>query len=913
MGRKKLFSALITVLLAVGVITGCGGGSKLYRQGRDLQSAGNYDEAVAHYRKALEKEPRSSRYFDALAEAEELAAEAHIEHARKLLEERKPGQAKAELAVALEQMPAHPEAVAMMRTAEQRTAQCEELLAQARQALREKTWVEALRRTGEAREIDTAHPEVVEIEREARAGVVAERLAVAEQALENNDWETVLATCGEIKAVDPSNTRAVEIEQEAGRRIEALKLHESARPLMDQQDNLAAFRMLRQARQLWPDNAAITEDYERVQQSAIDQYTVQVGTLVEEGRFARAVAVLDEAEALWPQQEVLAARRQEVLRMWALSVQSEYERYADDGRWELAWPIAVQALAMAGPQDMQAVEASRRAEQALRDKIAYNLSVLPLRSDSVSMENRIEVCHILTEALNRSKPKHIQLLERTGLAAVLDEHDLSLANITEPGKLRALGGRLEGADVLLLVEVTARESNDRRTDTQATGKYVAGTKWTPNPDYAVAEEELAVAKKAYDQARQRAQMTQVFQDAMGGPGPRSDADFLRNALSGMFGSKVQQAADNYRSALSKRDSTPQRLQVDDWQEFNYPVYRVERRVRVTVRMRLVETATGRILWGNNGTIGEAVSADTQIEPDRMRGVTGKVAQLRDPAELAAEAIEGLRSELADRAMEMLAQQALSYWRNAQKSTGEAATADYVRFLFECPANPGLAALSSALEQIFGPRVNGRLIEQCKQTALERLALGVDQEAAGLRSAVVVESEPPAPVAPISVPPTEVAPVELPPAVVERADDVDDLIRAGLLDPAEVPAPPAGGTAVPPPPAQPVQAAPETPPTAEPAPPIDRRVFEGAVSRKDSRYAREIETIDGIVIRLKSTDDKPDRADIEIRVGKAKKEYKDLRPGARINGRGLSRRAYQLVILEVNDKTRTVAFAIETTE
>ena len=210
-------------------------------------------------------------------------------------------------------------------------------------------------------------------------------------------------------------------------------------------------------------------------------------------------------------------------------------------------------------------------------------------------------------------------------------------------------------------------------------------------------------------------------------------------------------------------------------------------------------------------------------------------------------------------------------------------------------------------------MNGRLIEQCKQTALERLALGVDQEAAGLRSAVVVESEPPAPVAPISVPPTEVAPVELPPAVVERADDVDDLIRAGLLDPAEVPAPPAGGTAVPPPPAQPVQAAPETPPTAEPAPPIDRRVFEGAVSRKDSRYAREIETIDGIVIRLKSTDDKPDRADIEIRVGKAKKEYKDLRPGARINGRGLSRRAYQLVILEVNDKTRTVAFAIETTE
>ncbi len=908
-----LFRLLISLPLGLVVLTGCAG-DKYYRQGRDFQAAGDYDQAVAHYRKALEQSPRSGRYQDALAEAEELAAEAHVTRAKKLLEEHKPGQAKAELTMALDQMPAHPEAVSMIRTAEEQTARCEDLLAQARQALTEKVWLEALRRAGEARQVDVAHPEVAEIERQARAGIVDKQLAIAEQALNDNDWEACLAACAQIKAVDPSHARTVEIEQEVLRRREAMKLHESARPLMEQQDHLAAFRLLRQARQLWPANAAINEDYERIQQSAIDQYTSQVGTLVQEGRFSKAVAILDEAQALWPQQEALTARRQEVLRQWAQAVQGEYEKYAADGKWELAWPIAVQALAMAGAQDAQAAEACQRAEQALREKIAYNLSALPLRSDSVSMENRLAVCHMLTEALNRSKPKHIQLLERTALAALLDEQDLSLANITEPGKLKALGGRLEGADVLLLVEVTARESNDRRTDKQATGKYVAGKKWIPNPDYAAAEEELAAAKKAYDQARQRAQMTQVFQDAMSGAGQHSDADILRNALSGMFGSKVQQAADNYRAALSKRDNTPQRLQVDDWQEFRYPVYKLERRVRVTVRMRLVEAATGRILWGNNGTIGEAVSADTQIEPDRLRGVTGKTAQLRDPAELAAEAIEGLRSELAARAMEMLSQQALSYWQNAQKSTGEAATADYVRFLFECPANPGLAALSSALEQIFSPRVNGRLIEQCKQMALERLALGVDQDAAAMRSAVVVESAPPAPAASKPAPPIAAAPVSPPPAVAERSADVDDLIRAGLLDPAQAAAPSKAGVAAPAPlPAQPTQAQPEPPPAAEPAPPQDRRVFQGTLSRKDSRYAREIETVDGIVVRLKSTDNKPDRADLEIRVGKAKKEYKDLRPGARINGRGQSRRAYQVVILDVDDRTRTVVFAIESAE
>jgi hypothetical protein len=99
------------------------------------------------------------------------------------------------------------------------------------------------------------------------------------------------------------------------------------------------------------------------------------------------------------------------------------------------------------------------------------------------------------------------------------------------------------------------------------------------------------------------------------------------------------------------------------------------------------------------------------------------------------------------------------------------------------------------------------------------------------------------------------------------------------------------------------------PAAVPAPPLPAG-FRGVISRDDKHYPKELMTLDGIVVKVKDTSDRPPRADVEIRVEKTQKRYDNLRVGMRINGRGISRAPYRVVILAINPDTETVAFSIE---
>ncbi len=122
-------------------------------------------------------------------------------------------------------------------------------------------------------------------------------------------------------------------------------------------------------------------------------------------------------------------------------------------------------------------------------------------------------------------------------------------------------------------------------------------------------------------------------------------------------------------------------------------------------------------------------------------------------------------------------------------------------------------------------------------------------------------------------------------------------------PTPAPAPPAADGSV--------QAASASPAAPAPAPPLPPdHTFTGMVSRDSKRFPPEREAIDGIVVKLKNTSKNPLRADLEVRVGKLKKKYDDLRIGARIRGRGQSRQQYDLVILSINDATETVGFALD---
>jgi hypothetical protein len=82
-----------------------------------------------------------------------------------------------------------------------------------------------------------------------------------------------------------------------------------------------------------------------------------------------------------------------------------------------------------------------------------------------------------------------------------------------------------------------------------------------------------------------------------------------------------------------------------------------------------------------------------------------------------------------------------------------------------------------------------------------------------------------------------------------------------------------------------------------------------LSKKDRRYPRKVEVIDGLTVEVRDTDDDPD-ADYNVYLaGKRIGKYKGVKIGEPRPVAGRSGRMYEIVILSIIDSRRTIRFGI----
>jgi len=82
-----------------------------------------------------------------------------------------------------------------------------------------------------------------------------------------------------------------------------------------------------------------------------------------------------------------------------------------------------------------------------------------------------------------------------------------------------------------------------------------------------------------------------------------------------------------------------------------------------------------------------------------------------------------------------------------------------------------------------------------------------------------------------------------------------------------------------------------------------------LSKKDRRFPKKAEVIDGLIIEVRDTDDDPD-ADFNVYLGRkriAKYKGKELGEACPVAGR--SGRRYEVVLLSIVDKRGTIRFGI----
>jgi len=730
---------------------------------------------------------------------------------------------------------------------------------------------------------------------------------------------------------------------------------EAARAALEKKDFPAAVTLFQKAAELWPDNTDLAGERDQVVRATVEHAIAKADSEVAQEQYVAALGTLDEILAVLPDREELTKRKTDVTRRWSRRVLEGYEQHALSGEWELAWVAAIQAGAVALPNNPQNVQNLNRAEEKIRQSISYRLGIVSMKTPMVPPEVGSAVCKALAEDVGKSKPSHVHLVDSLRPTSAIEESDLAPASASQPETQPAdgvLAGKLPDTDLALLIDVIANRADSKQPGQPGASKFLAGRKNVQNTAYATAEVTLREARKALGQARSDAQLNEKTWDLAGRRALASEQTFAERAATGYYGNKAKDAADQYAAAVKALDQIPQWTQVDDWQEHQYPVHQVTRDVEVKVRMRLVEVATAKVVWQDNQTTSRASHADTQIDGDAVRNVTAKAANLKDSRELIAEAVDKVLPTLRAKARSLLAHRAGQFMEQARLVSGDARVVSYVRFLFDSGAECNEKDATTAFGEIFKAQGSESGIEACKRVAMERLnmrfrvptepgapllaegtstALSAAQPAgiAAGQSAVrpalpgdVIASSgrqpreiPVAQSRPAGQPPTVAqwpGQVREPPSPIARADQQRSRqtppTGKSAKDQRKTTAAP-GTTQMKPAPAVPV---PLPPPSDRAADIAGGRVYQGVISRDDKRYKKEVLTVDGIIIKLKDTGSKPLDADVEVTVGKTSTRKNDLPIGTRMLIRGASGRRYDFAITAIDYKTETLWFTMQQT-
>lgn len=572
---------LLVVAAIAAFIAGCAG-SEQYRAGKRLLDAGEYDQAVEAFHRAAAQNPDSTRYRMSLAEAQSLSADEHVGLAEEYSAQHRATDAKKEVQIVLEQVPAHPRGVGLVNTIEREIERCEEILARAQQEIDAEKWPEAVRLVDQAKTVDASHPSVPLLRAKALEPMVAERLERARKALDERDWQTCETAIADVRSLDPNNAAAAELERKLTAHRDALGHLDTARPLADKGEYADAIKSLRQAASLWPENEKIAAELKRVIGLAIDGLIARADSEIEAGRFAAGIEAIDHALAIVPDSDDLTTCRQQTIDRWVGDALNRYERHAMAGQWELAWAQAVRAAAVSPTVNPRATQGAARAEREIRRGIACKLAAVPLKSPVVGPRKCLGICNVLSDALARVKPEHVQLLRPANPAELAKPDDLSRAIVKDRERLAALARRIGGADLLAFVDAT------------------------------------------------------------------------------------------------RRDGTSAPIKQGD---------------KFTIRLDLVEAATGRLLWTDAALPGAATEAGIAIDP----------------------LVHAKAGELFDR-------RSFVYLDDAKSKAGDEAIEDCVRFLFDCSAKPTPQALDAAVTGIFSPDITGDRLARAKQIVTERLDL-----------------------------------------------------------------------------------------------------------------------------------------------------------------------------------------------
>jgi tetratricopeptide (TPR) repeat protein len=769
-----------TILLAAAasLAAGCVG-QRAYETGLRQLNAGDFDKAVQSLRDAHHEAPEKQDFFDAWCHATEQAVTWHQDQAAEQFNRRELRSAHEHLVEALhycdlqgESIPGRPtkrcptacglsagpphaahglrgaidvnvaELRELRELVERAISSAEERTAVGEAHLCRGDWDAAVLALREAADLDRSSQRATALLREAVAGAVSHHLTLARQHLATEAWDACRGECAIVLSYRPGNDEAERLLSLTDERRRARALQERATRLAVEDEYLSAIDTLEQAERLWGADPSIADTLRETKREAADALRREADACADRGAFRGALDLLDRAAALAPARTNLESVMARVEARWADALLDEAKRLFERGENELAW---VQALLAAGISDVHL--AARRAMDVyaatVREELRCAIAILPVSPDGSSSREAVRACAMMAGALGAMAPPHLRIVERSNLRDLLAEQHLARVDRLDPEALHTLSARLRDADLLLFVSTSRRSADARALERQQQIARVVGTRLARNPAYADAQAQVEAAHRDLDRVL-ASQRRRGFVRRLAAGFHHAGGRIVEITVGGDGGSSLRVAERQLRQAAHRLRSTPEFIEVPNEQVLAYPVYRVTRQATVTAEMRLVDVATGEIVWSEAGLSHTVSRSDTSIEPQPEFGVPGKRALLPDPEQLYPEAVEGLAFQVEQAARAFLSRRAEAYLARARRAASPDKTAAlYVHYLFDPGPDPASTSVDEALAALCHIDLDPARQRRCRQFARARLALKVAPPVA--RLAVRPPPEPPAPV------------------------------------------------------------------------------------------------------------------------------------------------------------------------
>jgi tetratricopeptide (TPR) repeat protein len=483
----RMIAAFLFVLI---FLLGCAV-SESYKIGQDLSKEKRWDDAIIYFKKALEENPDSQEYKDALQSAKQEAAKLHYEKAKQALSASpdisllslQQIMREADLAASLD--PTNKDIKSFQDSLKDKIAGIQQsikpLYAQAELDMQKEDWTAAVTNLRQINRIfpnyEDTGSKLARAEQEATKALYQQGLTLGKQ----EEWKMAAEAFKAALDINPNYFDVAKLYQDAKAKDNFNYYSMEAEKASQAQKLARAIVLYEKALEYQPDNSGIAKKLESLKAKAGKIYFDEAVVLVNQNKFYQALKRIDFIKTKTPslQDDPLF---KEFIDKFCRRIMDRAEKYVEKELWgnALVWYQKVELLNQNYPELYEKMRDVR--EERIKRRIKKSIAVFDFTSPSNDKDAGRIAADKLVAYLYQKASLDLRIIERENLQNILREMQLGQSGLVDVKSAQTVG-KMRGIDTFIMGNVLKYLSTRSDNSSMEQVKVLVDEEDVRNPEF----------------------------------------------------------------------------------------------------------------------------------------------------------------------------------------------------------------------------------------------------------------------------------------------------------------------------------------------------------------------------------------------------------------------------------------------